>query len=259
MNETTQNDTTHTASANVRVMNEAFFIPALNRYRRIWLYLPEGYATSKKRYPVLYMHDGQNLFDATTSFSGEWCVDETLDAMHAACIVIGIDNGGEKRLNEYTVNDHPDFGKAEGRQYLDFIVKTLKPYVDQHYRTRRSRQSTFMSGSSMGGLITFYAGMLYPGVFGKLGVFSPSFWMTPHITDEIKGLAKKRMHSTQDYFFYAGGAEGATTITDMQQVADAVHIYAKAKVYILTRAEGQHTEADWGREFPGFIRWLLPV
>lgn len=249
-------DTTHTASANVQIMDTAFLIPSLNRTRRIWLYLPQGYATSKKRYPVLYMHDGQNLFDVTTSFSGEWGVDETMDAMQANCIVVGIDNGGVRRINEYTVYDSPDFGKAEGRQYLDFIVTVLKPYIDRHYRTKRTRQSTFMAGSSMGGLISFYGGLFYPKIFGKLGIFSPSFWMTPLVYTDIKQLVKKSTHGSQQYFFYAGGAEGASTIPNMQQAETLMRTYGKVKTQVVTRPDGQHNETTWGREFAGFYKWL---
>src|SRR6185436_17362584 len=97
------------------------------------LYLPKGYKQSKKRYPVLYMHDGQNLFDDSTSFSGEWKVDETLDLLENPCIVVGIDNGGLKRMNEYNPHDTEQFGKGEGHQYLEFIAKTLKPYIDKKY------------------------------------------------------------------------------------------------------------------------------
>src|SRR4028118_1160322 len=105
-----------TASKNVHILDTSFPISILDRTRRIWLYLPRSYATSKKKYRVLYMHDGQNLFDDSTSFSGEWEVDETMDKMSDPCIVVGIDNGGVKRMNEY--NPHPieEFGKGEGRQ-----------------------------------------------------------------------------------------------------------------------------------------------
>jgi enterochelin esterase-like enzyme len=149
-----------TANPRVKVIDTALYMPQLNRYRRIWIYLPENYASSKKKYPVLYMHDGQNLFDDATSFSGEWGVDEALDTLGPKAeevIVVGIDNGGDKRLNEYSPYDMERFGKGEGNQYVDFLVKTLRPYINKNYRTKKCGRHSYTAGSSMGGLISFYA------------------------------------------------------------------------------------------------------
>lgn len=109
-----------TASKNVHIVDTAFVIPQLKRVRRIWVYLPEGYDNSKDRYPVLYMQDGQNVFDDATSYSGEWGVDECLDTMKKKCIVVAIDHGGAKRINEYCPYDMEKFGKGEGSGYVDF-------------------------------------------------------------------------------------------------------------------------------------------
>lgn len=113
----------HTASKNVRVLDTAFFMPQLNRSRRIWVYLPPGYDAGKRKYPVLYMHDGQNLFDNFTSGFGEWGVDEWLDSLgllgKQECIVVGIDNGS-KRLNEYNPFYNNEYGEGEGDRYLIF-------------------------------------------------------------------------------------------------------------------------------------------
>lgn len=123
-----------TASKNVHIIDTAFLIPQLKRVRRIWIYLPENYTTY--RYPVLYMHDGQNIFDDATSYAGEWEVDEFLDsAMVKSCIVVAIDHGGDKRMNEYNPYDNARFGKGEGSAYVDFIVKALKPFIDKKYNT----------------------------------------------------------------------------------------------------------------------------
>ena len=183
-----------TASRNVHVIDTAFFMPQLNRHRRIWIYLPEGYASSNKKYPVLYMHDGQNLFDEATGPFGEWGVDEALDTLgphHKELIVVGIDNGAEKRLNEYSPYDMEKYGKGEGDQYVDFLVKTLKPFIDKHYRTKKDDDNTFIAGSSMGGLISFYAILKYPKVFGAAGVFSPAFWITPGLRTSMQRGQKK--------------------------------------------------------------------
>ena len=160
-----------TAAANVHIMSESFFMPQLNRNRKIWIYLPPDYETSTKTYPVLYMQDGQNLFDNATSFAGEWQVDETLNNLFAqgdyGTIVIGIDNGGSNRINEYTPWNNPEYGGGEGDQYMQFVAETLKPYVDANYRTKPSAEYNALIGSSLGALISNYGGVKYSGIFQK--------------------------------------------------------------------------------------------
>jgi predicted alpha/beta superfamily hydrolase len=115
------------------------------------------------------MHDGQNVFDEATSAYGEWGVDEALDTLgtrYKEIMVVAIDNSGDKRINEYSPYDMEKYGKGEGDQYVDFLVQTLKPYIDKHYRTKKDEKNTFIAGSSMGGLISFYAILKYPKVFG---------------------------------------------------------------------------------------------
>lgn len=245
-----------TASAQVAIVDTAFPIPELNRTRRIWIYLPADYATSAKRYPVLYMHDGQNLFDDATSFAGEWGVDEAMDSLKNACIVVGIDNGGAKRMTEYNPNDTKQYGKGEGRAYLLFIVNTLKPYIDKKYRTMPARQHTWMAGSSMGGLISFYAGLYYPQVFGGLGIFSPSFWIAPQLKTQLKHLANRKEHAHQKYYFYAGGSEGRNMAPDMQAMAAALKQAAGVQVTTVVNPQGKHNEPTWRAAFPLFYQWL---
>src|SRR5690606_36165183 len=144
--------------------------------------LPPDYETSAKYYPVLYMHDGQNLFDVRTSFSGEWKVDEHLDSLFLlgdpGCIVVGIDNGGTNRINEYSPWVNPQYGGGQGDQYIEFLIETLKPYIDQNYRTLPDAEHTGIMGSSMGGLISYYGGLTNQNVFGRIGAFSSSFWFS---------------------------------------------------------------------------------
>ena len=180
----------NTASVNVHLLDSAFFMPQLNRNRRIWIYLPASYQKNKtKSYPVLYMQDGQNLFNEQTAFDKEWGVDECLDTLaaqlHKECIVIGIDNG-PKRMNEYNPYDNDSLGKGEGKQYVEFLATTLKPFVDAHYRTLKDVNNTFVAGSSMGGLISLYALVAHPEVFGAAGVFSPSLWIAPQVYDDVQ-------------------------------------------------------------------------
>ena len=246
-----------TAGKNVHILSNDFFIPQLNRQRRIWIYLPASYAGSKKTFPVLYMHDGQNVFDDATSGFGEWGVDEALDSLgprHKEIIVVAIDNGGDKRLNEYSPYDMEKYGKGEGDQYVDFLVQTLKPYIDKHYRTKKDRKNTFIAGSSMGGLISFYAILKYPEVFGCAGVFSPAFWITPQLKNIDHEKAKKIKGKI---YFYAGGQESETMVPDMLNVFEQMRKYSKAKMQTVVRAEGKHNEPTWRKEFPLFYKWII--
>jgi predicted alpha/beta superfamily hydrolase len=247
----------HTTSKNVQIIDTSFMMPQLGRTRRIWIYLPTGYASSSKRYPVLYMHDGQNLFDEATAFSGEWSVDEAMDSVANACIVVGIDNGGSKRMNEYNPNDTEKYGKGEGKEYLAFIVETLKPYIDKQYRTIKDKQHTWMAGSSMGGLITFYAGLYYPNIFGGLGVFSPSFGIVPDLPKQIEAQEKKAAHGKQSWYFYAGAQESKQMVPDMHSVAMQLQHLTKPDVKIDVNPAGKHNEPTWKAVFPAFYSWLV--
>ncbi|MEP6514495.1 MAG: alpha/beta hydrolase-fold protein, partial [Parafilimonas sp.] len=167
----------HTAVGATRILDLDFYMPQLNRYRRVWVYLPQDYYTSNNTYPTLYMQDGQNLFDVVTSFAGEWKCDETMEDLQNkdstnGIIIICIDNGGLTRIDEYSPWVNPFYGGGEGDEYIDFIISTLKPYIDGHFRTLPTRENTGIMGSSMGGLISWYGGLAHQDVFSKVGVFS---------------------------------------------------------------------------------------
>ncbi len=243
-----------TAGRQVRILDTAFFIPQLNRYRRIWIYLPAGYS-GNKRYPVLYLHDGQNVFDDSTSFSGEWGVDEFLDTTSlASMIVVAVDNGGQYRLNEYSPYDMDRYGKGEGQAYVDFLVKTLKPKIDKQFRTYRGKRHTYIAGSSMGGLISMYAVLKYPNVFGSAGIFSPAFWVAPKIFDLMDSRGK-RVRST--LYFYAGKHEGETMVPDMLKAFEKMSKLTESKMISVIRDEGRHHESSWRKEFPLFYQWII--
>jgi predicted alpha/beta superfamily hydrolase len=251
-----------TANKNVRIIDTAFFIPRLNRTRRVWVYLPPTYKNSNKKYPVLYMHDGQNVFDDATSFSGEWGVDEAIDTLglkYKECIVVGIDNGADKRLSEYSpydfnLTENKVSGKGEGGLYVDFLVKTLKSFIDKKYRTLKGKENTFIAGSSMGGLVSMYALLKYPRKFGGAGVFSPAFWVGPKIFDDIKAKGKK---VKAKIYFYAGDEEGETMVPMTLRAFDEMHRVSKSKMCEVIRAGGKHNEPRWKTEFPLFYEWLM--
>jgi predicted alpha/beta superfamily hydrolase len=246
-----------TASKNVHIIDTAFVIPQLKRVRKVWIYLPACYTTSKSRYPVLYMHDGQNIFDDATSFAGEWGVDEFLDSARGKqCIVIAVDHGGAKRINEYCPYNMERFGKGEGNEYVDFLVKTLKPFIDKRYHTLTDKSHTFIAGSSMGGLISMYAVLKYPKVFGGAGVFSPAFWISgSKIFDDIKAKGK---NVNSKIYFYCGKQESESMLPDMLKAFEDMNKVSKSKMTSVIRDEGKHNEATWRREFPLFYKWINP-
>jgi predicted alpha/beta superfamily hydrolase len=244
------------ATQNVHIVDTAFYIPQLNRYRRIWIYLPPSYSKSRKKYPVLYMQDGQNVFDNATSFAGEWGVDETIDNMagqFGEMIVVAIDNGGEKRMSEYSPSDNK-YAKAEGEAYVDFMVQTLRPFINKHYRTRKCGKHNYIAGSSMGALISFYAMVKYPGKFGGAGIFSPSFWIAPEFKNLSAAQAKKIKGKI---YMFAGMQESEHMVPDMLQVLENLKKYSKAEIETVIRAEGKHNESTWKDEFPKFYQFLL--
>jgi predicted alpha/beta superfamily hydrolase len=203
------------------------------------------------------MHDGQNLFDDATSFAGEWGVDEALDSAKKQCIVVGIDNDGAKRMNEYNPFDHEKFGKGEGDLYVQFIAKTLKPYIDKHYRTKTDAANTIIAGSSMGGLISMYAVIKYPKVFGKAGVFSPAFWVAPQLKTDVEKLVKTSTHKNVRIYFYAGEQEGSQMVVDMLYIFERIRKLGASKMKVKINAEGKHNEPTWRNEFPDFYDWIM--
>lgn len=247
----------HTASPNVFLIDSILAKSILGHNGKIWIYLPTNYQKFKSRYPVLYMQDGQNLFDDYTSSYGEWEIDETLDSMIKvgiqASIVVGVESG-EKRMNEYNSFEHSKFGKGEGDTYIDFIANTLKPFIDKHYRTLSAKENTIIAGSSMGGLISFYASLKWPEVFGNAGVFSPAFKEANGImalTDSLASQLKGKL------FFYGGKKEGIEFEKELDSVIQTVGNKSTAMVYVLKDKDGQHNETAWRKWFPEFYKWIV--
>jgi predicted alpha/beta superfamily hydrolase len=249
----------HTATSNVSVINGQFTIPQLNRTRKIWIYLPTGYSTSAEKYPVLYMHDGQNLFDAYYSFAGEWGIDESMNTLISkgdkGCIVVGIDNGGETRIDEYSPYTHPTYGGGEGDLYARFLVETLKPYIDANYRTLSDRDNTAIMGSSMGGLISFYTGLKYQNIFSKIGIFSPAFWFSK----EYYTFASNTPNTHPVRLYFLGGGLESGVIDECKRMIDTLTVsgYSVDGLKMAGVPGGAHNEAFWRSEFPGAYKWLF--
>ncbi|MGZ9675353.1 alpha/beta hydrolase [Flavobacterium sp. GNP001] len=229
--------------------------PQLQTTKKIWVYLPKNYKSSKKKYPVMYMHDGQNLFDAATSYSGEWNIDEKLDSLQAQIIVIGIAHGNEKRLDELTPFKNEKYGGGKADEYLEFITKTLKPYIDQNFRTKTDKNHTLIMGSSLGGLNSFYAVLKYPEIFGKAGVFSPSFWFSKEIYTFMENSKKTKAK----IYFLCGDNESPEMVSDLIKME---YLLNSNRCYCLNRNEkkivkgGQHNEKLWRDGFVDALLWL---
>ena len=207
------------------------------------------------------MHDGQNLFDQSLSYSGEWEVDETLDRLQNTdkleLIIVGIDNGGSERIDEYSpweINGYPS--KQEGESYIRFIKDNLKPFVDNNYRTQSKREQTAIMGSSLGGLISYYAALQYPDTFGKAGVFSPSFEMATIRPDFNRDLGPLK---DSKIYFMAGDKESEQMVHKMSQTIQLMKVAGFPENNIKSKVvqEGEHNEKLWREEFEPAIMWLF--
>ena len=250
-----QGEETKKSTASKQVSTFTIEAPQLQTTKKIWVYLPENYLTSKKKFSVIYMHDAQNLFDAKTSYSGEWNVDEKLDSLKAQVIIVGIEHGNDKRIDELTPFKNEKYGGGKADSYLEFIVKTLKPQIDKTYRTKTKKKNTIIMGSSLGGLTSYYAVLKYPTVFGKAGVFSPSFWFTKDIytlTEESKKIKSK-------IYFLCGDAESDDMVSDLNKME---YLLNSNRCYCLNLnkktivKDGKHNEKLWRDSFVDAILWL---
>ncbi len=238
-----------------------FWIPQLERKRNIRIYLPPDYFVSSKRYPVIYMQDGQNLFDNKTAYLGEWKVAKTLDKITKGkqkqkSIVVGIDNGGTHRIQEYTPFPNKHFGGGQGISYLKFMAETLKPFIDKNFKTLSNRENTTVLGSSLGGLISIYAGIYFPQIFGKIAAFSPSLWFNHTIFDTLKS------NHFPNTSWYVVGSQ--TESRYMQSHLQSTYWSLKEAGYqddaiqIIIRDRGKHNEIFWGNEFRKMYQfWFL--
>lgn len=248
-----------TAESNVFVLEQEFTITGLNRSRQIRIYLPPDYQSTSQHYPVLYMHDGQNLFDDSTSYVGEWGVDESLNQLaqegEFRLIVVGIDNGQEKRMNELSPWENKKFGEAEGEQYMKFIVNQIKPFIDNNYRTLSDRDNTAIMGSSMGGLISHYAIYKYPEVFSKAGIFSPSYWYSI----EVLSFTKENPVPEDTRLYLIIGEKEGGAVTEMEEMYDQILDTGHPKDNIFKKVDpnGEHNESSWRKQFIPAIKMLF--
>jgi len=229
------------------------YSPELERERHVVVWLPPSYMHGDKRYPVLYMHDGQNLFDAATSFAGvEWQADETMTALASEgieAIIVGVWNT-EARSSEY--NPFPSWWNGTGDKYVAFLADTLKPLIDGAYRTQTERKHTAILGSSLGGLVSLFAFFKRRDVFGLCGALSPAFWLGGIL---IYRFVRKIPFVPGRIYLDHGTRE--TSAAKMRDVLIAKGYQLDRDLRYVREEGGEHNEAAWARRLPGAIRFLL--
>ena len=255
----------HTLTGDVRT-HEAFHSRYLSHDRTVVVYLPPGYdAETADRYPVLYLHDGQNVFDRATSFGEEWQVDESAQRLITAgeiepLIIVGIYNTGEHRLDEYTPT--PELHEGRGGHADDYgrmLVEELKPFIDLTYKTLPSAASTAIGGSSLGGLLTMHLGLRYPTAFRRLAVLSPSVWWDDRVilreVDALQAALPLRI------WLDAGTAEGVDTLVNVRALRDALvakgWVVGKDLAYLEAEG-GEHNEQSWCARVERVLKFLFP-
>lgn len=241
----------------------------LSTRRDLIVYVPPGYQESRERYPVLYLQDGQNLFDPATAFFGQdWHADTTVDHLIERgtiepLIVAGIYNTGVRRMSEYTPTRCARLrkgGKAD--RYAEMLAREIKPFIDHEYRTRKGAVHNGVGGSSLGALASLVAGFKYPRVFGKLAIMSPSVWWDGRAIVRMAASYKStvRPHVWLD----AGTAEGDSpqqTMEDLRLLRDTLIARGWRDGDDLRYSEAQgagHNEAAWAARLPEALGYLFP-
>ena len=235
--------------------------------RNVVVYVPPQYDTEPdRRFPVFYLHDGQNLFDGRTSYVANctWRAHTTADQLNQEgaiepVILVGVDNTGVRRMPEYTPTRDLRMGGGEGPLYGRLLVHELKPFLDELYRTLPDRHNTAVGGSSLGGLISLYLGIEQPEVFGKVAVLSPSLWWNHRsLLDRIRRL---RPSPTIRIWLDMGTAEGLRHVRDTDQLDEVLRKlgWQEGTTLHYARAEGAlHEESAWAARFGDVLRFLFP-
>ena len=232
----------------------------LNNQRNLWVYLPPEYEKHPdQRYPVFYMHDGQNLFDAATSFAGEWQADETAGRLInekkiRPIIIVGIENNAQ-RLAEYT--------PERGELYQRFVIQEAKPFIDANYRTLPDRANTAVGGSSLGGLISLYLVKDHPDVFGSCAAISPALWWNDRaIFTQLKSDANwmKRTRFWIDMGTDEAMHEPAKNVQDVNDLAALLSsngLVENKDFRLLIVEGGKHNEPAWAKRFDQVLEFFF--
>ncbi len=262
-----------------RIEMKSITLPYLNEERNLRIYLPQNYDTVQNiSYPVLYMHDGMNLyFDKDAFYGNSWKIKDTMEQLESdgftnGIIVVGIDANSKRRLEEYSpwknTFEYKDLKKhtkgGDGDKYGEFIVNTLKPYIDREYRTLRGREDTAIAGSSMGGFISAYLGFKYPDIFSKIGIFSISSWFAE---DEfLNFIDGSLINQNQRFYIQVGTQESDDDLVISQAYIDCSLRLCQQLIkkgipldnIKLTIGVGDiHNAKSWAKYFPEFIKFVF--
>jgi predicted alpha/beta superfamily hydrolase len=257
----------HTLSGRVE-RHPDFRSEALGGTRRVWVYLPPQYLFEpERRFPVLYLQDGQNVFDGATAFIAgmEWEVDEAAQKLIGEkriepLIVVAVDNGGERRADEYLPTRDPRVGQGgEADDYGRMLVEELKPWIDRTYRTRPGRESTAIGGSSFGAIASLHLGLRHAQTFGGIAAVSPSVWWDGQwVLRFVAGLPSK---PDTRVWVDVGTREGPRAVPDTRQLKGALVArgWQEGRDLRYVEAEGaEHNEAAWARRVPRILEFLFP-
>ncbi len=231
------------------------------------VYVPPTYAVEQERlFPVLFMQDGQNLFDPETSFmkGNYWRLGETADALILAgkiqpLVMVGIYNTGEHRIDEYTPVEDRRLGGGHADAYGQMLVEELRPFVAQTYRVIVSGADCGMGGSSLGGLVSMYLGLRYPHIFGKLAIMSPSVWWRSRAI--LKTVSQLRHNTDQRIWLDIGTNESQRALPDVRLLKEALEKkgWSEGETLGYMEAEGaEHTESAWAERVAPMLEFLFP-
>ncbi|MCC6725997.1 MAG: alpha/beta hydrolase [Saprospiraceae bacterium] len=232
-------------------------LPSEPKPRKLRLLLPKDYESGKRHYPVVYALDGQNLFQAETAFGGRhWKIAESMARMpkQLQAIFVAIDNAGANRIYEYAPYKRGKQGGG-GLEFAQFLIKELKPQVDSSYRTLPGPDTTAIVGSSMGGLLSLWAGLRFGEVFGRVGVLSPSLWFNPQVFQ----LAEHDVGEKSKIYIAGSSKESSRMASGLVRLYEALERggFTEEQVRVIIRDRGRHNEAFWSREFPKMHKWLF--
>ena len=250
------------------IKHEQFPSRYLRNQRDMIVYLPPGYGHQPlRRFPVLYLHDGQNLFDGATSFipGMDWHVGHTADqciyeGSVEPLIIVGIYNAGKHRLGEYTPTRTPRLGGGRANRYAKFLLDEVRPFVNSTYRVQDGAESTGIGGSSLGGLVSLYLGLRQPRIFGKIAALSPSVWWNERVI--LRFAAAAPVYSLPRIWLDIGTREGPRIVDDVERFRDVLIAkgWQSERNLHYARIEGaEHNEAAWAQRVGPFLQFLFPA
>lgn len=250
-------------------LHKAFHSSYLPDDRDVIVYLPPGYESAPERlYPVLYLHDGQNLFDGRTSFVKDrtWRArehaDEAIEAGEVEpLLIVGVYNTGDRRIAEYTPDRDWKLGGGEANAYGRLMTRELMPWIASQYRVRQDRQSTGLGGSSLGGLVTLYLGLQHPEIFGKLALLSPSVWWNHKSILGYLNEHAPQVWERPKVWLDIGDREGHKTLRDVEHLARRLKANGwrpGETMYFEKVCGGTHDEASWATRVRAMLKFLFP-